>query len=87
MREEDWRKKFRDLYFSRRIGGYTTCEDCETFICQLLQEQESQMFKLVTEELGVEVGDMPAFPPAKMKPIDIIRLAIKIGLAKRLTNS
>jgi len=43
---------------------------------------ESKIIELVMKELNVKVEDMPAYPPAKMERIDIIRLAIKIGLAK-----
>ena len=39
MKKEAWEKKFKDLYFSRKTGTYTSCDKLLDFIRQLVKEE------------------------------------------------
>lgn len=46
------------------------------------KEEISKVLDIVMKNAGVEVKDMPAFPPAKMSALDVVGLAVKIGIVK-----
>ena len=45
-----WEERFRDLYFSRKTGKYTSCAIMVNFVFSLLVNQRREFLKMLTEE-------------------------------------
>jgi len=77
-------EKFNKMFWNDKVGfsvfphGYAK-DKVKSFLSQILAEERQKIFTTITKELGVEVKDLPAFPP---KDADLIALALKIGIAK-----
>jgi len=87
-KKENWEKEELERILKNNISiiekaGEFKKGDAERMIypiiIKLLSQSQAQIFKTIIEELGLKIGDLPAFPK---KETDPIRLVLKTGVAR-----